>query len=122
MLVTAVTGNTVAVKRAWDGTTLAAHTNATIYAQRLWTVTRGGFGTTAATHLNGAAISRYTPPSLVTQLSLAEAENNLLQAVSGYARTVGAADNARPVSGQSLADIRAMAYQQYGRKVRRRTV
>lgn len=122
MLVTAVTGNILAVKRGWDGTTPTTHTGATIYAPRLWTVTRGGFGTAAATHLIGAAIARYTPPSLVTQLSLAEAENDLLQAVSGYARTVGAADNARPVSGQSLADIRAMAYAQYGRKVRRRTV
>jgi len=122
MLVTAVTGNVLAVKRGWDGTTPATHTGATIYAPRLWSVTRGAFGTTAATHLNGTAVSRYTPPSLVTQLSLAEAENNLLQAASGYARTVGAADNARPVSGQSLADIRALTYAQYGRKVRRRTV
>ena len=122
MLVTAAPGNVLTVKRGWDGTTPAAHTGAAIYAPRLWTVTRGAFGTTAATHLNGAAISRYAWPSLVTQLSLAEAENDLLQAVSGYARTVGAADNARPVSGQSLADIRAMAYAQYGRKVRRRTV
>lgn len=122
MLVTAVTGNNLIVKRGWDGTTPAAHTSATVYAPRLWTVTRGALGTTAATHANSAAISRYVVPSLVQQLALAEAENNLLQAVSGYARTVGAADNARPVSGQSLADIRAMAYQQYGRKVRRRTV
>lgn len=122
MLVTGVTGNNVLVKRGWDGTTPATHASATIYAPRLWAVTRGAFGTAAATHLNGATISRYTPPSLVTQLSLAEAENNLLQAVSGYARTVGAADNARPVSGQSLADIRALTYAQYGRKVRRRTV
>lgn len=122
MLVTNVVGNSLLVKRGWDGTTPATHTGATIYAPRSWTVTRGAFGTTAATHLNGSAISRYTPPSLVTQLALAEAENNLLQAVSGYARTVGAADNARPVSGQSLADIRAQAYAQYGRKARRRTV
>lgn len=122
MLVTGVTGNNALVRRGWDGTTPAAHSGATIYAPRSWTVTRGSFGTTAATHTNGSAIARYTPPSLVTQLSLAEAENNLLQAVSGYARTVGAADNARPVSGQSLADIRNQAYALYGRKVRRRTV
>lgn len=122
MLVTNVVGNNLLVKRGWDGTTPATHTGATIYAPRSWTVTRGAFGTTAATHSNSSAISRYTPPSLVQQLSLAEAENNLLQAVSGYARTVGAADNARPVSGQSLADIRQLAYAQYGRKVRRRTI
>jgi len=122
MFVTGITGNNLIVKRGWDGSAPAAHTGATIYAYRLWMVARGALGTTAATHSNAAAISRYAPPSLVTQLGLAEAENNLLQAVSGYARTVGAADNARPVSGQSLADIRALAYAQYGRKVRRRTV
>lgn len=122
MLVTGIAGNNLLVKRGWDGTTPATHTGATIYAPRSWTVTRGAFGTTAATHSNGAALARYTPPSLVQQLSLAEAENNLLQAVSGYARTVGAADNERPVSGQSLADIRKQAYAQYGRKGRRRTV
>lgn len=122
MLVTNVIGNNLLVKRGWDGTTPADHTGAPIYAPRSWTVTRGALGTAAATHLNGAAIARYTPPSLVQQLSLAEAENNLLQAVSGYARTVGAADNARPMSGQSLADIRALVYAQYGRKARRRTI
>lgn len=122
MLIVDKAGATVIVKRAWDGTTLATHSNAAISALRSWTVTRGALGTTAATHLNAAAVSRYTPPSLVTQLSLAEAENNLLQGISGYARTVGSADNARPVSGQALADIRAQAYAQYGRKVRRRTV
>jgi hypothetical protein len=122
MLVTGITGNNLIVKRGWDGSTPAAHTASTIYAYRSWTVTRGALGTTPAAHSNSAAVARFTPPSLVTQLGLAEAENDLLQAVSGYARTVGAADNARPVSGQSLADIRATAYAQYGRKVRRRTV
>lgn len=122
MLITGIAGNNLLVRRGWDGTTPATHTGATVYASRSWTVTRGAFGTSAATHSNAAAISRYTPPSLVSQLALAEAENNLLQAVSGYARTVGAADNERPVSGQSLADIRKQAYAQYGRKGRRRTV
>ncbi|ACU71755.1 hypothetical protein Caci_2846 [Catenulispora acidiphila DSM 44928] len=122
MLVVDKAGATVIVKRAWDGTTLATHASATIYAARSWTVTRGALGTTASTHSSATAVSRYTPPSLVTQLSLAEAENNLLQGISGYARTVGSADNARPVSGQALADIRAQAYAQYGRKARRRTV
>lgn len=122
MLIVDTAGATLIVKRAWDGTTLATHAGASIYATRSWIVTRGAFGTAAATHSNAAAISRYTPPSLVTQLALAEAENNLLQGISGYARTVGSADNARPVSGQALADIRTQAYVQYGRKGRRRTV
>jgi hypothetical protein len=122
MLAVDVTGNTVTVKRGWDGTAPATHTGATVYALRAWTVTRGAFGTTAATHLINAAVARYTPPSLITQYALAEAENNLLQGISGYARTVGTADNERPVSGQALADIRKQATNTYARKARRRTV
>jgi hypothetical protein len=122
LLAVDVTGNNVTVKRGWDGTVPAPHFAATVYALRLWTVTRGGFGTTAATHLINAAVSRYTPPGLVVQLALAEAENNLLQGQSGYARTVGSADNMRPVSGQALADIRKQAVAAYGRRARRRTV
>lgn len=122
MLVTDVVGNYLTVKRAWDGSTLATHAAAAIYAARSWTVARGALGTTAAIHTNGTAISRHVPPPLITQLALAEAENHLLQAQSGYARTVGSADNMRPVSGQSLADIRKVAYQSYGRKGRIRAV
>lgn len=122
MLVIDIAGNNLTVKRAWDGSTLAAHTGSTIYAARSWTVVRGLRGTTAATHLNGAAVSRFVPPPLITQLALAEAENHLLQGQSGYARTVGSADSDRPVSGQSLADIRKLAYQSYGRKGRMRAV
>jgi hypothetical protein len=122
MLVIGTAPASLTVKRAWDGSTIAVHSAAPIYATRSWTVTRGAFGTTATTHLIGAAISRYTPPSLITQYALAEAENNLLQGISGYARTVGAADNLRPVSGQALADIRKQAVNAYARKARRRTV
>jgi hypothetical protein len=122
MLVTDIAGSSLTVKRAWDGSTLAAHTGSTIYAARSWTVVRGSRGTTAATHLNGAAVTRFVPPPLITQLALAEAENHLLQGQSGYARTVGSADNERPLSGQSLADIRKLAYQSYGRKGRMRAI
>ncbi len=122
LLVVDTAGTSVIVKRGWDGTAPATHTAAAIYALRSWTVTRGALGTTGATHTNGTALARYTPPSLITQLALAEAENNLLQGISGYARTVGAADNMRPVSGQALADIRAQAYQRYGRKARKRAI
>lgn len=122
MLITGVTGNNLTVKRAWDGSALATHTAATIYAARSWTVVRAAQGTTAATHSSAAAITRHAPPPLITQLALAEAENHLLQGQSGYARTVGSADSERPVSGQALADIRKLAYQSYGRKARMRAV
>jgi hypothetical protein len=122
MLILDIVGNNATVKRAWDGTALATHFAATIYAARQWTVVRAAAGTVAATHTNGTAITRHLPPPLITQLALAEAENHLLQGISGYARTVGSADNARPVSGQALADIRKITYQAYGRKARIRAV
>lgn len=122
MLIIDIIGNNATVKRAWDGTALATHFAATIYAARQWTVVRGAAGTAAATHTSGTAVARHLPPPLITQLALAEAENHLLQAISGYARTVGSADNARPVSGQALADIRKITYQAHGRKARIRAV
>jgi len=122
LLVVDLAGSDVIVKRGWDGTSASTHTGATIYALRSWTVTRGALGTAAATHTAADPISRYTPPSLISQLALAEAENNLLQGLAGYARTVGSADNERPVSGASLADIRKQAYSAYARQARLRVV
>lgn len=122
VLVTDLAGANIVVKRGWDGTSATTHTGATIYALRSWTVTRAAFGTPAATHTAADPVLRYTPPSLISQLALAEAENNLLQGLAGYARTVGSADNERPVSGASLADIRKQAYSAYGRQARLRVV
>jgi hypothetical protein len=122
MLVVDIAANVLTVKRAWDGSALAAHSGAEVYAPRSLTVTRGALGTTAATHLNGAALSRWTYPGLVTELNIAEAINTFLQKTSGYARTVGEGDNQRNASGAGLADIRARAYAAHGRKARQRAV
>lgn len=117
-----ITGNTLIVKRAWDSTIPAVHGGATIYAYRLLTVTRGVLGTTAATHSNGAALSRHRPPGLIRDLNLALALNRVLQETSGYARTVGEGDNLRPAPGAGLADLWAAAIATYGRKARKRAV
>lgn len=122
MLIVDIAGNVLTVKRAWDGTALATHSSATIYAPRLLTVTRGALGTTAATHLISAGISRYVYPGLVVDLAVAEAINALLQETSGYARTVGEGDSMRLASGAGLADIRAQAISANGRKARQRVV
>lgn len=122
MLVVDIASNTLTVKRAWDGSVLATHSGATIFAPRNLTVTRGALGTTAATHLISAGISRYVYPAPVVELAVAEAENTLLQKTSGYARTVGEGDNLRLASGAGLADIRAKVMATYGRKARQRAV
>lgn len=122
VLITDVAGNTVTVKRGWDGSVIAAHSGAVIYAPRQLTVTRGALGTTAATHGNAAPLARFTYPGPVTELAIAEAENSVLQKTSGYARTIGEGDTLRQVSPGGLTDLRARVRAGYARKSRQRAV
>lgn len=119
MLVVDVSGTTVTVKRAWDGSTLAAHNvSTTIYAPRTLTVVRGVQGSIAATHLISAAVNRHEVPGPVRDLAIAEAMNRLLQEGSGYARTVGSGDSERPASGGALTALRGDVVTSYGRQAR----
>lgn len=123
MLIEDVAGNNLTVRRAWDGSTIAAHSvGATIYAPRTLTVTRGALGTTAATHLTAATVYRWDPPAAVRQLTLAEAVNDLLQGRAGYARTAGAGENEREMTGRGLDALRKRVYVSHGRKARIRGV
>lgn len=122
MQVTEISGSNLTVRRGWDGTVLASHSGAAVSAARLLTVTRGALGTTAATHSNAAPIVRHVPPGLVQELGVAEAVNSFLQETSGYARTVGSADNVRQISGAGLADLRAQCLSGFGRQVRQRVI
>jgi hypothetical protein len=122
MRIADIAGNVLTVKRAWDGSVLATHSGATIFAPRLLTVTRGALGTTAATHLNAAPAARHAVPGIVAELAVAEAINLFLQETSGYARTVGAGDNVRMAGGAGLADLRARCLSAAGRKSRQRTI
>jgi hypothetical protein len=123
MLVEDIAGNNLIVRRAWDGSTMAAHTAATaIYAPRALTVERGALGTTAAAHDSGTTVTRWDAPGSIRQLCLAEALTDLLQGRSGYARTAGSGDNERETSGKGLADLRARVYTSHGRKARMRSV
>lgn len=125
VLVEEVAGANLIVRRAWDGSTLAAHAGDAIYAPRTATVTRGAVGTTAASHSNGAALTRHVPPSLVTDLTIAEALITLLQERSGYVGgkgTSGEGRQARADYGSAVTDLRAQVYAAHGRKVRHRAV
>lgn len=123
MLVEDIAGNTLTVRRAWDGSTIAAHSvGATIYAPRTLTVTRGALGTTAAAHSNAATVYRWDPPGPVRQLCVAEALTDLLQGRSGYARTAGSGEGEREASGRGLNDLRSRVYTSHGRKARVRSV
>lgn len=123
MLIVDIAGNNLTVKRAWDGTVLAAHTNgATIYAPRTLTVTRGALGTTAATHSSGASLYRHVPPGPVSALNLAEAVNQLMQEGAGYGRQIGTGESARELGGRGLKDLRTQVRAGYARKARHRGV
>lgn len=122
MLIVDIAGNNLTVKRAWDGSVLATHTSSDIYAPRTLVVERGALGTTAATHLNSAPITKHRVPGLVNQLCIAEAAVGLQQQSAGYARVVGSGDNQREAAGKGLADLRQQVYTTYGRKARMRSV
>lgn len=123
MLIVDIAGNNLTVQRAYDGTVLAAHSiNADIYAPRRLTVSRGALGTTAATHAGAAAVTRWVPPPLVTELCIAETMFRLGLKRSGYGSgggqdtfQAGGARPAKRASTDPLADLRALARAAHGR-------
>lgn len=123
MTVQYVTGNTVTVDRAVNGSTLATHTSgATVYAPRLASVTRGVLGTTAAMHNSSSAITRLLAPSMIRSLNRALAINTVEQELGAYTRPLGAGDNQRDAAGRGVQALLDEAYTAYGRKARSRAV
>lgn len=103
MLITEVAGNNLIVKRAVDGSPLAAHTSgADVYSPRTLVVERGVLGTTAASHTTATAVARLDVPGPVRKLANAIAVDTLLQESSGYSRTVGSGENEREAYGRAL--------------------
>lgn len=122
MTVVDVAGDTLTVRRAVDGTVLAAHSGSSIFAPRRLTVVRGDLGTTAAAHGDASDLAVHVVPGLVRELAVAEALNTLQQEQSAYARVVGEGDNAIEVRGQGLTGLRLDALDRYGRRSRTRAV
>lgn len=124
--VLSVTGNTVLVQRAAQGSVLGDHmTGATIYADRLLTVSRGERGTTAASHAQGAAVTRWVVPDLIRNLAKATAITNLEQEWSAYGARVYSDEAERDssgtevVAGRGLTDVRRQCARRYKRKFRK---
>ena len=123
MLVEQIVAGKATVRRAWNGTTLAAHgSTPEVYALRQYSVLRAQLGTTATSYSSGAAVFRHRIPPLVRDLSIGEAVNQVLQEGTGYARTVGTGDAAYPAPGQDLASKWDEAMTAHGRKARQRAV
>jgi hypothetical protein len=118
MLVQAVNGNVLTIKRAWDGSVLTAHTGGTLWARRTLAVLRGQLGTMPAAHVLGAALAVSAVPDLIRQLAVAEAELWLtlepgaysqatggLGSQSGLGVTVGGSPNARNVVKEGVPGL-----------------
>ncbi|TAJ21839.1 MAG: hypothetical protein EPO65_00635 [Dehalococcoidia bacterium] len=119
MLVVDIAGNNLTVKRAWDGSVLAAHTSgADIYALTGIDIDRAQLGTTLAAHTTGATISRHVVPGPIRTLCIAEAINTLLQEQAGWGRSVGSGESERAASGADLPGLRTEVRRQFGRRSR----
>ncbi|HUM06411.1 MAG TPA: hypothetical protein VLT90_13180 [Terriglobales bacterium] len=124
MLVLAISGNNLIVKRAFNGSVLAAHIGSTIFASRLLTVTRAALGTTAATHSNGATVNLHWIPPAVKSLCVAEAgwlfQGQASAWQTGATSRAGSAKNSPALN--NLIDLRAQAQAIIGRSGRTRHV
>lgn len=123
MFIEDIAGNTLIVKRAFDGSVLAAHdTGSSVYAPRTLAVTRGALGTTAASHNTATAVTTHAIPGLVSELTVAIALQTLGQRQAGYARTVGEGESQREASYRGVAQICKDAIAAYGRQLRSQAV
>lgn len=123
LLIVDIAGSSLIVRRAWDGSALAAHTTGTtVYAPRTLVVARGVLGTDAAAHTLGTTVRRWDPPSLVHQLALGEAINVLLQEQAGWFRTASGGSTSREATLVALTALRTQVYDALGRKARLRGV
>lgn len=124
MLVVDITSNTLTVKRAVDGSVLAAHTGSTIYWPRTLTVERGALGTTAAAHSTSTAVYRWQPPSLIEQLTRGYVVSALIGEESGFTRAYRPSDKStdKVTFARGLALLEAQVARRYGRNARVRAV
>ncbi len=113
-----IIGNTLTVRRAVDGTALAAHAASSIAYARACTVERGALGTTAASHSSGDRVYAWVPPSLAEQLTIAYALDTREQERSAYARTIGTEDNMRAAGRGGIKSLEDRVQELYGRPVR----
>ena len=112
-----VSGTTaLTVERAFNGTTLASHTNNTaVHIFRTLTVTRGVNGTTAATHANATAISIYRPPAPIRQLAQAMAIAAYTEEAAAYGRSLGAGGGEAAPDNRGYESLHMRVMEQYCR-------
>ena len=117
VLVEAITGNNLTVKRAYDGSTLAAHsTGITVYAYRTLTVVRAVNGTSAASHASAAAIVKYAPPANIAELCYSKAVAHMKQGESGWTGQISGGEGAINVRMVDLYFLERRVIEEFSRK------
>jgi hypothetical protein len=108
MLITDIVTNDCTVERAYRGSTLAAHNDATdVYVYRRCSITRAAAGTTAIdTSVATDTITVNVPPPEIRDWCLAEVLNQIQQESAAYARTIGSGDNLQEARGAGLKTVR----------------
>jgi hypothetical protein len=123
MLIVDIIGNNLTVKRAYDGTVLAAHSaGVDIYTYTGVELDRAQLGTTLAAHSSSDVVYRHVVPGLVREFVIAEAINTVLQEGAGYARTAGSGENEKEMSAKGLLSLRSDVKAAFGRKLRVRAI
>ena len=114
MFVRATTATTLTVERAYNGTTLATHSDdAAVHIFRTLTATRGVNGTTGATHANATAISAYRAPAPIRELAQGMAIAAYTQEAAAYGRAIGVGDAAVEMTGRELGALMQRVTGQY---------
>src|SRR5207342_3196248 len=116
MLVVDISSNNLIVKRAWDGTVLAAHnSSADVYGKTGVTIVRAQLGSSLAAHTADDIVYRYIVPPLINDLCVAEAVVQLQGETSAYARAGGGSgEGSFPTPGTGLAALRKQVVGAFG--------
>lgn len=116
MRVNEIAGNNLIVTRSFDGSALDDHASGVdIYAQRTFLAQRSALGSSGVGHTVGDSVYAHEYPSMVTELTIAEAIVLLDQSGAAYGRTVGSGANQAESNGAGLDALRMSAYTTNGR-------
>ncbi len=119
LVVDLATSTTIIVKRAYDGSVLAAHSAAAdIYGKTAIEITRAALGSSLAAHTTSDVVYRYVVPEGINQLAIAEAITTLEQERSGWSKTSGSGESEFQGFGRGLPGLRQQVRHEYGRKAR----
>ena len=115
MLVESISGNVLTVQRAHDGSVLAAHNSGiNVFAPRTLTVVRTVNGTSAATHANTTAITKYAPPADIRGYVQAYAISNQHQDATKRTGVTGGDQGSVETKGFSVWALKQALIEKYG--------